>query len=152
MLCLKFRRSENTGSKKSKKNKKMTPEQQEVLNAVKKMTKAFEEKDIDTVMLSYEANATVVFEPGQPISDNDTIRKMFIEMSAISPKFTYSGHEVIVTGDIATHIAPWQMQATTPDGTAIKQSGLSVAILRKQKNNSWLMVIDNPHGQNLLNQ
>lgn len=130
----------------------MTPEQQEVLNAVKKMTKAFEEKDIDTVMLSYEANATVVFEPGQPISDNDTIRKMFTEMSAISPKFTYSGHEVIVTGDIATHIAPWQMQATTPDGTAIKQSGLSVAILRKQKNNSWLMVIDNPHGQNLLNQ
>ena len=44
------------------------------------------------------------------------------------------------------------MKGKTPDGQGIEQSGLSVAILRKQADGEWLMVIDNPHGQHLLDQ
>lgn len=127
-----------------------TSEEKKVLQAIEKMTHAFENKDIDAVMACYEKNATIVFEPEKPVSDSTQLRMMFEEMSKLNPKFTYSGHEVFIAGDIATHIAPWQMTATAPDGTTIQQSGLSVAILRKQANGQWLMVIDNPHGQFLM--
>ena len=132
------------------KPKKMTVEQQNVLNAIQRMTKAFENKDIDEVMSCYEPNSVIVFEPESPIFDTNTLRKLFTEMSMINPVFTYSGHEVFISGDIATHIAPWKMTAKAPDGTQIKQSGLSVAVLRKQENGEWLIVIDNPHGQFLM--
>ncbi len=130
--------------------KKMTTAQQNVLEAIEKMTKAFENKDIDTVMACYEPNAVIVFEPESPISDANVLREMFTKMAMINPKFTYSGHEVFITGNIATHIAPWEMTAKAPDGTEIKQSGLSIAVLRKQENGEWLMILDNPHGQFLM--
>ena len=73
-------------------------------------------------------------------------------MAQANPVFTYSGHEVFIKGNVATHISPWKMTAKAPDGTVIKQSGLSVAVLRKQKNGEWLMIIDDPHGQFLMNK
>lgn len=120
--------------------------------AVDQMTSAFEKNDIDAVMNAYEPVAAVVFQPGEPITDEQQLRQMFSGMAAANPAFTYSGHEVVVSGDTALHIAPWQMVAHTPDGQEIKQSGLSVAVLRRQSNGSWKMVIDNPHGARLLPQ
>lgn len=131
--------------------KKMTAEQQNVLNVIEKMTKAFENKDIDGVMACYEPNAIIVFEPETPISDTNVLREMFTGMSMANPKFAYSGHEVFITGNIATHIAPWKMTAKAPDGAEIKQSGLSIAVLRKQEDGKWLMILDNPHGSFLMN-
>ncbi len=63
---------------------------------------------------------------------------------------SFAGHEVIVNGDTALHIAPWSMSGTGPNGAAVEQSGLSVAVLRRQADGGWKMVIDNPHGQMLL--
>ena len=134
------------------KTKKMTPEQQNVLNAIEKMTEAFQNKDIDKVMSCYEPNAVVVFEPELPVSDTNILKEMFTAMSMVNPVFSYSGHEVFITGNIATHIAPWKMTGKAPDGTEIKQSGLSIAVLRKQDDGKWLMILDNPHGQFLMNK
>ncbi|MFA5952866.1 MAG: DUF4440 domain-containing protein [Hyphomicrobium sp.] len=120
--------------------------------AVESMTAAFQSSQIDTVMGAYERGAAVLFEPGQPVSDEQKLRQMFSGMAAAKPVFTYSGHEVVVSGDIAVHIAPWQMTAHAPDGKEITQSGLSVAVLRRQTDGSWKMVIDNPHGGRLLPQ
>jgi len=93
-----------------------------------------------------------ILEPGKPVSDPAVLREMFSGAFMLNPKFTYSGHEVFVAGDIAVHYAPWTMKGRTPDGKDIEQSGLSVAVLRRQSDGEWLMVIDNPHGQNLMNK
>jgi len=77
---------------------------------------------------------------------------MFTGMSMANPVFTYSGHEVFISGDIATHIAPWEMTAKAPDGSKIKQSGLSVATLKKQENGKWLLTFDNPHASFLMSK
>lgn len=132
--------------------KKMTVEQQNVLNTIQRMTKAFENKDIDGVMSCYEPKSVVVFEPESPVSDSNTLREMFTRMSMANPIFTYSGHEVFISGNIATHITPWEMTAKTPDGNEIRQGGLSIAVLRKQEDGEWLMIIDNPHGNFLMNK
>lgn len=129
----------------------MTDDQKNVLAAIKTMTSAFENKDITQVMQSYEPSATVVFEPGAPVNENGVLEQMFTHMAMVNPKFSYAqGHEVIVNGDIALHIAPWHMSGQTPEGQAIAQSGLSVAVVRKQSDGSWKMVIDNPHGGRLM--
>lgn len=119
---------------------------------VETMTTAFQNGNIDAVMQSYTPEAVVLFEPGTPVSGAGALRGAFGEMAALKPVFAYSGHEVVVAGDTAVHFAPWTMHATLPDGSEITQSGLSVAVMRKQADGSWRMVIDNPHGAHLMGQ
>jgi uncharacterized protein (TIGR02246 family) len=133
-------------------NAKFTSEQKEVMKVILDMTDAFHKKDLKKVLASYETNSVIVFEPEKPSSGVDAISKGFEAFFAVNPKFEYSGHEVFINGNLAMHFAPWAMSAETPDGTAIKQSGLSVVVLRKQPNGKWLMVFDNPFGQHLLDK
>ena len=128
----------------------MTDDQKNVLAVVEAMTSAFEQGDIDAVMQTYEPNQSIAFEPGEPVSDSALSREMFQQFRALNPDFSYSGHEVIVEGDIAVHFAPWTMTGTAPDGQAVTGEGLSVAVLRRQPDGSWKMIIDNPHGSRLL--
>lgn len=129
-----------------------TPEQNEVMRVILDMTDAFHKKDLKGLLAGYEPNAVIVFEPEKPSAGIDAISEGFKWFFAVSPKFEYSGHEVFLNGNLAMHIAPWTMTGNTPDGNEIKQSGLSVVVLRKQANGKWLMVFDNPFGQHLLNQ
>jgi len=141
----------STANANNKEENVMTTDKRNVLNVITKMTESFHSGDIEGVMASYEKNATVVFEPGKPVSAPAILRKMFEDAFALNPSFSYSGHEVFINNDIAVHYAPWKMKGKAPDGTDIEQSGLSVTVLRRQLDGTWLMVIDNPHGQNLLN-
>ncbi len=129
-----------------------TPEQNEVMEVILNMTDAFHKKDLKSVLASYEPNAVIVFDPEKPSSGIDAISEGFKGFFAVNPKFEYSGHEVFLNGSLAMHFAPWIMTGKTPDGNEIKQSGLSVVVLRKQVNGKWLMVFDNPFGQHLLDQ
>ncbi|WP_237274433.1 YybH family protein [Tenacibaculum ovolyticum] len=131
-------------------NKEMTIEEKKVLNTIKDMTKAFHEKKIDNVMNKYVTGAVVVFEPELPIKDTKEMREKFLNAFNLNPLFTYNGHEVFIYGNTATHIAPWTMNGTTPDGTIISQNGLSVSVLKKQPNGDWLIAFDNPHSQYLM--
>ena len=129
----------------------MTQDEQDVLAAIEHMTSSFMAADIPSVMASYESEATVVFDPQQPVANGPQLEQMFTGMAGVNPVFEYpSGHDVYVVGDVALHISPWNMTGTSPDGQAISQSGLSVAVLRRQEDGSWRMIIDNPHGGRLL--
>lgn len=121
-----------------------------VLDTIEQMTRAFEAADIDRVMQAYEDEAVIAFEPGVGVADPASIRRTFQEWFALNPRFDYKGHEVLVAGDLALHVAPWRMRGTAPDGAPIQQQGLSVAVLRRQADGRWLLVIDNPYGQHLL--
>ncbi len=129
----------------------MTPQQTDVLSLIQKMTANFEQGNLDVVMSTYEKDAAIMFEPGTPVTNAAVSKQIFAEWKSLNPKFSYNGHEVIIVGDLAVHIAPWSMVGKTPDGQEISQSGLSVAVLRQQEDGAWKMVIDNPHGDHLLN-
>lgn len=129
----------------------MNQDQTDVLAAIHHITDAFQAGEIAQVIMSYEQAATIAFEPGVQVSDQALLEQMFTNMAAVNPVFDYpDGHEVIVTGDLALHIAPWKMSGRTPDGQTISQEGLSVAVLRRQGDGTWRLVIDNPHGARLL--
>ena len=131
----------------------MNKEQKSVISAIETMTAAFHKQDIENVMAAYEKGAAIMFEPGQQSSDPILVKKMFQGFFQLNPSFIYpQGHEVYIANDIALHISPWKMRGTSSEGQDIEQSGLSVAVLRKQVDGQWLLVLDNPHGQLLLEQ
>jgi ketosteroid isomerase-like protein len=121
-----------------------------VVQAVEDLTTAFQKSDLDGVMSAYERTAAIAFEPGQAVRDEDRIREMFAQWFALEPRFEYAGHDVLVAGDLALHVAPWHMRGTLPDGEPVEREGLSIAVLRRAPSGGWRIVIDNPHGQRLL--
>lgn len=128
----------------------MTDDQTGVLNTIRAMGTLYNSGDIDAVMKTYEESPVVVFEPGKPIIGAAAVRAKFKESLAINPQFTFGKHEVLIAGDLALHLTPWTMTGKVPNGPEVKQSGLSVAVLRRQPNGTWLIVIDNPNGETLL--
>ena len=127
----------------------MNLEQNKVLATITNMGSSYNARDIDAVMKAYEESAVVLFEPGKPLSGTANVKAAFEASLAVSPHFEFGKHEISIAEDIALHLTPWTMTGKTPDGHNISETGLSVAVLRKQASGEWLMVIDNPHGQAL---
>ena len=121
-----------------------------IVATVLKMTDAFHKGDMAGILSAYEPGAVVVGEPGKPLRGEGALRRMFTGFIALKPSFMYSGHEVVEAGDLALHISPWRMTGVGPDGASVEQRGLSLAVLRRQDDGRWLMVIDQPHGDALL--
>lgn len=128
-----------------------TTEEQHVMETILRMTHAFHEQNLAGVMGCYAEDAVVIFEPGKPIR-GEALRERFAMAFGMKPSFEYGGHEVFVAGQTAVHLAPWTMTATAPDGSQIEDRGLSVAVLRRQTDGQWLMVIDYPYGSHLEKQ
>ncbi|MBU4528378.1 MAG: DUF4440 domain-containing protein [Hoeflea sp.] len=112
-----------------------------ILATIETMTDAFAAGDVDTILSTYETGATVVAEPGMPVSGAAALREMFAQFIAQGVSFTYGAHDVVMAGDLALHLMKWT--APTPEGDV---TALSVAVLRKQADGSWKMVIDQPFG------
>jgi len=124
----------------------------QIQSTVDTMTSAFNDGNIDAVMATYEPRAVVVSEPGATVSGAEALRSMFAGFIAAKARFTFVGHEIVQAGDIAVHLTPWRMTGVAPDGSAMAGDGLSVAVLRRQQDGRWLMVIDHPFGDVLLKQ
>ena len=122
----------------------------QIQSTVDAMTSAFNSGDLAGVLRAYEPGAVIVSQPGVSVSGAVALRAMFAGFVAAKARFTFDGHEVIQAGDIAVHLTPWRMTGVAPDGSALAGSGLSVAVLRRQKDGGWLMVIDDPFGDSLL--
>lgn len=112
-----------------------------ILATIETMTDAFAAGDVDAILSTYETGATVVAEPGMPVSGDAALREMFEQFIAQGVAFTYGGHDVVIAGDVALHLMKWT--APTPEGDA---TALSVAVLRKQSDGNWKLVIDQPFG------
>ena len=123
-----------------------------ILSTIDDMVSAFHKGDIDGIMRAYEPAAVVVGEPDKPASGTEALRAMFAGFIAAKARFTFQDHEVLQADDIALHLTPWRMTGVAPDGTPVSASGLSVAVLRRQPDGRWLMVIDDPYGDALLNR
>lgn len=126
-------------------------EKEQILSTIDHMVNAFHKGDIVGILKTYEPAAVVVAEPGVPVSGKSALEAMFAEFIAAGARFTFLGHEVIQAGDLAVHFTPWRMTGTGPDGKPISGGGLSVAVLRRQPDGKWLMVIDDPYGDSVMN-
>lgn len=127
-----------------------TVEHAQIQSTIDTNNAAVSARDIEGVLATYEPDAVLVGQPGMPVMGTSALREAFKQFLALDPKLAVTGQEIIQAGDTALHSYTWKMSGKAPDGTPIEQSGLSVVVLRKQSDGRWLMVIDNPFGNHLL--
>jgi uncharacterized protein (TIGR02246 family) len=108
--------------------------------------------NMDNILATYEPNAVLVGQPGMTATGTTALREAFKQFLVLNPKITIVSQDLIQAGDIALHSYTWKMSGKAPDGNPVAQSGFSVVVLRKQTDGRWLMVIDNPFGDQLLNK
>lgn len=122
-------------------------DQTAILETISAMTTAFAAGNIDGVMATYEPSAVVISQPGRRVAGDAALRAMFAEFIASGVNFSYGAHEVVVVGDTGLHLMSWT--AAGPDGP---MTALSIAVLHRQPDGSWKMVIDHPFGDTVLHQ
>jgi ketosteroid isomerase-like protein len=53
---------------------------------------------------------------------------------------------VLLSSDLALLITEWSINGTEPDGKPINLTGRGTVVLRRQSDDTWLIVIKNPWG------
>ena len=101
---------------------------------------------LEALMELYDEDATFVPEPGRVVSGRGSIRAELEQLVALGPSMSGNVERVLRAGDTALVAYRWQMHATAPDGSPVRQGGLSADVLRRRPDGSWGVLIDDPYG------
>ena len=118
-----------------------TPE--ELLNRV---TECMNSKDLDTFVSLYEPEGSFIDESGENINGHEKIREKIKGFMDMNGKLENTIRKIIPAGNIVLSYSDWTFKASGSNGTPINLSGTAIDVLKKQSDNSWLIVIDNPWG------
>ena len=115
----------------------------ELLNQV---TECMNNKDLDAFVSLYEPEASFIDVSGENFNGTEKIREKIKEFMDMNGKLESTVRRIIPAGNIILAYSDWTFKASGPDGTPVNLSGTAIDVLRKQLDNSWLIVIDNPWG------
>jgi uncharacterized protein (TIGR02246 family) len=118
-----------------------TPEQ-----VIEVFATAVNSGDIEQVLAVYERDARLAF-PGRPYVGHDEIRVDLQNLLAQEPVMRGSTLSVSQVGDLALLRSEWSYTGTGPTGERIELSGESAELARRQRDGTWLYVIDLPMGK-----
>jgi uncharacterized protein (TIGR02246 family) len=113
---------------------------------VEHFSELLREGRLDALLKLYEDGATFVPEPGRYVSGRESIRSELERLLAMSPRMSGRVEKVLQAGDTALVAYRWRMEASAPDGTTIRNGGLSADVLRQRPDGSWGVLIDDPYG------
>ena len=120
------------------------------VETVEMLIEAFHNGDVDAGVALYEKDGTIVVEPGVVASGGEGLREAIAGFIAVNARITSKSHKVFESGDLALFCSSWEMVGTAPDGSPIKQEGMSTDVLRRASDGTWLIAIDNPWGTAVL--
>jgi uncharacterized protein (TIGR02246 family) len=107
--------------------------------------KAYNGGDIDALLDLYEPEATVIPEPGSPVTGHAAIREAFAPLVALKGQMQLRTTAVIETGDLALVYAEWSLTGgTDQEGSPVNLEGRSTELMRRQSDGSWRDIIDDP--------
>lgn len=117
---------------------------------VARLMEAINAGDLDVAVALYEKDAVLVAQPGALARGTADLRGALAGFVAMKAKLETKAERVIEAGDIALYVGRWSLQGAWPDGAPIAMSGESTDVLRRQKDGSWLIALDNPWGAQIL--
>lgn len=123
---------------------------QSAIDTVNKLTEAINRGDLNAAVALYESQATLVAEPGKLAKGTDAIRTALQDLITLRPTLKGETHQVIEGENLALFCSKWRLKGTAPDGKPVEMGGTSSDVLRRQADGSWLIVIDNPWGTEIL--
>jgi len=102
--------------------------------------------DLDGLVSLYARDA--VFQPAPGVElRGEEIRAALAELLALRPTITYRGDAaVLLCGELALVSNDWSMEGTSPDGSPVRQAGLSADVVRRDPDGTWKVLIDQPRG------
>jgi uncharacterized protein (TIGR02246 family) len=127
-----------------------TMEQAKIQNTINTNNAAVAAKNMEAILETYSADAVMVGPRGERSVGTPALREAFKNFLAIDPKISVIKSDIVQAGDTALHTYEWTMTGKLPDGTPLQQGGLSIVVLRKQLDGRWLMVVDNPFGDQVM--
>jgi uncharacterized protein (TIGR02246 family) len=107
--------------------------------------KSFDAGDVETLLALYEPEATMVPQPGSPVTGHDAIREALSQLIGLRGQIDVRTAAVVESAGLALVMSDWTLTGgTDPDGNPVELSGRATEVLRRQDNGSWLVVIDDP--------
>src|SRR5262245_61465554 len=106
-------------------------------------SEAFNAGDLNAIMSLYEPDAVLVPQPGQTVRGHAAIRQALVSFLAMKPRFAFQAGRVLESKDIAILFSSWTLTGAGPGGSPVKMSGQTTDVVHRQKDGSWLLVIDN---------
>ena len=108
-------------------------------------TEAFNAADVDNIMSLYEPNAVFVYQPNvEPARGIAAIRQVMSDLLKSKLRLKMRIEKVFQADDVALVFAEWQLTTFTPESEYEQTFGKGTDIIRRQDNNVWLFVVDNP--------
>ena len=102
--------------------------------------------DLEGLMALYEPHATLSPQPGILATGSKAIREALSGFLAMKPTISMKSRVLAAAGDVALTSAKWELTGTGPDGDRLTMTGESVEVARRQRDGSWLFLIDSPWG------
>ncbi len=109
-------------------------------------TECINSKDLDGFGSLYESQASFIDESEENINGAENIREKMKDYMNMNGKLESTVRKIIPAGNIVLAYSDWTFKASAPDATPVNLGGIAIDVLRKQSDNSWLIVIDNPLG------
>jgi ketosteroid isomerase-like protein len=122
-------------------SKIVTPE--DLLNS---QVEEFNKGNTNFLMTLYEKDMCFASKPGQVVKDLESIRRSLQDLIGKGAKLEARVKRVLQAGNLALLITEWSLNRTEPDGRIFNLTGRGTVVLRRQSDDTWLMVIENPWG------
>ena len=107
---------------------------------------AFNAGDLETIVALYEPDAILISAPGKAVRGHEAVRQMLHKFLAVSEKLTLQVAGVFEIDEIALLTSEWQISGIDQQGKAVQLAGQMDDVVRRQKNGSWRIIIDNLWG------
>lgn len=107
---------------------------------------AFNHGDLETLLSLYEEAATVIATPFTILRGHAQLRSFFQTAMQSGLHAKQIKTRVIEAGDIALFISRWTLLRTGAAPGTAGQEFFATTVMRKQRDGSWKVLIDNPLG------
>lgn len=112
---------------------------------IRRFSELLNERDVDGALALYEPEATFVAEPGTALSGTEEIRGALERFAALEPELGSEIELVREAGGVALVVNRWSLRGRSPEGP-VEMEGRSADVLRRQRDGSWRVLIDDPWG------
>lgn len=120
------------------------------LDVVTQLVNAMNKCELEMALSLFEPGAAFVVKPGVVVTGTLAIRETLAGFMALKPMLTIEAQQVVEAGEVAQYCARWNIRGTDPSGNPVQLSGRSSSILRRQSNRTWLFLVDNPWGTDIV--
>lgn len=101
-------------------------------------------RDVERVAALFEDEAILISDTEHIVRGREAIRDGLANFLSISPTLTLNAARVVRNGDLALLYSDWTITGRQPDGTTVSIDVRPTQVARRQADDSWRIVIDDP--------